>query len=583
MRRDERLTSVLPRSRHLRLTVIAPRYHGEIIGGADVYLRNLVAGLARRGVEVNVLTTRDVAVRFEDANTLLWSNSLPKGRFVEDGGAVSRFSTYNLPFRARRRFSRAVERASYTRRGDGSVEVGKSYLGQGFHSLEQWGSAFPFRWTTARSTVELRCPGTVAVSFEVVAFQPARVRVEVDEKDRSEFLLEANEWKTIEVRFSERPAASVSIEVAPPFHPEGDDRELGVAVRSIRFTTVRGEHHEVSLERDFETAQADLPTSKLAPTLDLNGQRWGIWLSLQDALLKGPVSPGLAWAALSYALRSDVILATHVPFLGLGYGWMAGLLARKPVLMMPFFHLRDPFHYRPWLRRLLKAADRVLCLNTAMKSFVEARWGGRAHFLGGGIDPEEFDSPSISGHRFRKRYGLPETPMILMVSRKVRSKGYGTVCEAVKLIRGRGLECQFVLIGPDEDGLPLDEGVVRYLGPVPRSDLLDAFDACDVFVLPSSRESFGLVFLEAWMRRKPVVGHERADAVRELIDVGRDGEVVSNANELSSVLERLLRDKELRERLGEQGYNKVRSRFTWDHVVQRGLDILEEVCSERDR
>lgn len=65
--------------------------------------------------------------------------------------------------------------------------------------------------------------------------------------------------------------------------------------------------------------------------------------------------------------------------------------------------------------------------------------------------------------------------------------------------------------------------------------------------------------------------------------MGRDGEVVSNANELSSVLERLLRDKELRERLGEQGYNKVRSRFTWDHVVQRGLDILEEVCSERDR
>lgn len=61
--------------------------------------------------------------------------------------------------------------------------------------------------------------------------------------------------------------------------------------------------------------------------------------------------------------------------------------------MMPFFHLRDPFHYRPWLRGLLKAADRVLCLNTAMKSFVEARWGGRAHFLGGGIDPEEFDSP----------------------------------------------------------------------------------------------------------------------------------------------------------------------------------------------
>jgi glycosyltransferase involved in cell wall biosynthesis len=226
---------------------------------------------------------------------------------------------------------------------------------------------------------------------------------------------------------------------------------------------------------------------------------------------------------------------------------------------------------------LLRSADRVLCLNTAMKAFVEERWGGRGYYIGGGIDPEELDSPRISGSRFRKRYGLEKESLILMVSRKVASKGYDTACEAVQRLRARGIPCQFVLIGPDEDGVPLDGGVVRYLGALSRAELLDAFDACDVFVLPSSYESFGLAFLEAWMRRKPVVGHARADSVRELIEVGRDGEVVSNAQDLSLVLERLLGDRTLRERLGGQGYDKVRSRYTWQHVIQRGLDVLEEV------
>jgi glycosyltransferase involved in cell wall biosynthesis len=168
-----------------------------------------------------------------------------------------------------------------------------------------------------------------------------------------------------------------------------------------------------------------------------------------------------------------------------------------------------------------------------------------------------------------------------MVSRKVASKGYDTVCDAIRRLHARGVRCQFVLVGPDEDRVPLDERVVRYLGALSREEVLDAFDACDVFVLPSSYESFGLAFLEAWMRRKPVVGHACADSVRELIEVGRDGEVVSDADDLSLVLERLLRNSALRERMGERGYEKVRSRYTWQHVIQRGLEVLEEVSSPR--
>jgi glycosyltransferase involved in cell wall biosynthesis len=561
----------------VRVVAIVPRYHDSIIGGSEEYVRRLLRGLNARGVEVEVLTTRDVSVAFESRDALLWMNALPRDAVTADTSVtVRRFRVSNAPAPLRRAWSRRVEAAQARRRAQRRLPLGQSYLAWGFHGVEAWQGDFPFRWTGSRAAVEIEEPEAAGIALEVLAPGRARLRASLDGRPCRPVGLIPWEWSRVEIDLPEHPREWLELDVEPAFRPEHDARELGVAVRSIELMTGRGPL-EVSLWSDRESLLARLPTAELAPQLDADARGWGGYTAACDALLKGPLSAGLLRCALGAARGSDVVLATNAPFMTLAYGWLAGRLARKPVLMMPFFHLRDPYHHRPWLRGLLSRADRVLCLSGAMKAFVERSWGGRAALLGGGVDVSELEDPSVEGARFRATYGLGDVPLVLSVARKVPSKGYKIIIEAVRELRGRGIRCEFVLIGPDEDGVRIEPGAAVYLGSRPRAEVLDALDACDVFVLPSLFESFGIAYLEAWLRGKPVVGHVHADAVRELIEPDVDGYLVSGAPDLAAALERLLRDAALRRRLGERGRAKVRESFTWERVVSRACDVLEEV------
>ena len=94
------------------------------------------------------------------------------------------------------------------------------------------------------------------------------------------------------------------------------------------------------------------------------------------------------------------------------------------------------------------------------------------------------------------------------------------------------------------------------------------FDALDVFAMPSRAESFGIAYLEAWLRSKPVIG-ARLGSTECIIDHGTDGELVAldDADELATCILRLLGDRERRLRLGSAGYGKTIARFTWDKVT----------------
>jgi glycosyltransferase involved in cell wall biosynthesis len=98
--------------------------------------------------------------------------------------------------------------------------------------------------------------------------------------------------------------------------------------------------------------------------------------------------------------------------------------------------------------------------------------------------------------------------------------------------------------------------------------------ACDVLVLPSQAESFGVVFLEAWSQGKPVIG-ARIPAVEEMIHEGRDGLLVpyGDPKALAEKVLILLRDPELRRALGERGKEKVKERYGVERI-SAGLEDL---------
>ena len=121
---------------------------------------------------------------------------------------------------------------------------------------------------------------------------------------------------------------------------------------------------------------------------------------------------------------------------------------------------------------------------------------------------------------------------------------------------------------------------VVFVGKVSPSKTLPTLYANAIAtVLPcTSMESFGLVVIESWANKTPVVT-TTVPGVRELIDDGIDGHLVSSGDPrvLALVIKQLFQRLPHAQRMGEAGYQKVRSYYTWDRVVDQIEALYREV------
>ena len=102
-----------------------------------------------------------------------------------------------------------------------------------------------------------------------------------------------------------------------------------------------------------------------------------------------------------------------------------------------------------------------------------------------------------------------------------------------------------------------------------------------MFGLMSESESFGMVFLEAWMRRKPVIGNRRCGAVASLIEDGVDGFLCLDERDCADRIKVLLANPSQATSMGENGYRKVIGGFTWDQIGKKVLALYENVLASR--
>lgn len=290
--------------------------------------------------------------------------------------------------------------------------------------------------------------------------------------------------------------------------------------------------------------------------------------------LRGPRLPGLVRHLTDKLESFDLLLAGFVPFNTMFDALAAGRAAGKPVLLLPLFHAGDPLHHFRHFYRAFRQAAGVLA-SSEYNHRIFSGLGARSHRVGLGIDPEEFAAAGISGQRFRQRFGLADKKIVLLVGRKTSSKGYQQAIEAVERLSETSV--RLVMIGADEDRLPITSSRVLYLGEVSRDLLLDAYAACDVFVLPSLAESFGLVYLEAWASGKPVIGQAACGPVASLIREGQDGFLCRDAGGLKEKIELVLGQPQLAERLGAAGRARVLAEFTWERVGARVEQVYRQI------
>lgn len=179
----------------------------------------------------------------------------------------------------------------------------------------------------------------------------------------------------------------------------------------------------------------------------------------------------------------------------------------------------------------------------------------------------------ITTDEAKRRLGLDEQRILLTVGRLSASeqlKGHDRVIAALPGVVTRFPDVQYVIVGDGDDQPRLSDlaeklgvsGHVLFVGPVLSSTLPLYYRACDVYVMPSRGEGFGLVFIEAMLYGRPVVA-STADAGGEPILSERTGTLVDplDTDALARALCELLSDGDRRRRFGEAGHQRVLDHF----------------------
>ena len=252
-------------------------------------------------------------------------------------------------------------------------------------------------------------------------------------------------------------------------------------------------------------------------------------------------------------------------------------------------------------RRVLDDADFVICVGQSEMDKAKKQLShDRIAYLPNGVDCDKFATGD--GAAFRAKHGIPAGAFLaLNISRIDAQKNQLLALEAFAKLRAQQTNSFLILIGPetqpDYAKKLRDFIVANNLGdrvkilPGMRNDnpeLIQAFHACDVFVLPSMHEPFGIVVLEAWSSGKPVIA-SRVGGLQALVRDGDTGFFINPntgdaAADLAAKLNRFATEPELKNRIGANGWREAKSKYDWTQI---GLQLetlyqrAEENCAKR--
>jgi glycosyltransferase involved in cell wall biosynthesis len=301
--------------------------------------------------------------------------------------------------------------------------------------------------------------------------------------------------------------------------------------------------------------------------------------------------------------RPDVV-HTHTPKAGLLAQW-AAWVARVPARIHTIHGLYFPGHMTARTRPLFVAMERLtmqwahLVLSQNPEDIpvaVQERIcrADRIRLLGNGIDLSRFDPagvPDAEVRALRREIGLPDgAPVVGIVGRVNREKGYEEFFEAAATVAAALPETHFVVVGPVEEekfnalnpvelarrhGLPEDR--VHCLGL--RDDMPALYRLMDVLALPSHREGWPRSPMEAATMGIPAVV-TNIRGCRQVVVDGVTGIMVPvrDPTALAEALLSLLRDPERARRMGAAAREHALRTFDEAGVVERTLEAYRALA-----
>ncbi len=206
---------------------------------------------------------------------------------------------------------------------------------------------------------------------------------------------------------------------------------------------------------------------------------------------------------------------------------------------------------------------------------------------------EEFSDEKVK--RFREEIGVGDDPMIFFVGRLTWVKGVENLVRAMSTVKKEIPEAKLVILGQggQEEAIDdivetknLEDNVITKYEFVDEDERLMYYAASDLAVFPSRYEPFGIVCTEAMSMGKPVVvGAKGVSGFREQVVASGPNRCGSHADpespeDIAQFIVEILKDDELRKKMGENARQRVLDNYTLDKVAEHTLRIYEKAIEE---
>ena len=306
------------------------------------------------------------------------------------------------------------------------------------------------------------------------------------------------------------------------------------------------------------------------------------------------------------SIRPDVVHST-TPKAGLLCA-VAGFLACVPARLhtftgQPWLELSGPIRWFSMASDWLIARLNTHCYadSPSQRDFLIAGGLCRADAVSvlesgslAGVDLARFDSESLAerARKCRETLAIPHAArVVLFIGRVTRDKGLMELADAFSRVKAADPEAYLVVVGPTEpkrDPLPLallqaleSDERIRMTGYDPEPEKYLAM--ADLLCLPSYREGFGNVVIEAGALGVPTVG-TRINGLRDAVVDGVTGLLVppKNAAALAEALASLLKDDAKRKQMGSAARERARNLFDSRIVNRRVLGEYERLLGNRN-
>ena len=241
-------------------------------------------------------------------------------------------------------------------------------------------------------------------------------------------------------------------------------------------------------------------------------------------------------------------------------------------------------------QHLITQSSRVICCSNFMEGQIYEAFNvskEKVSMIRNGVDFRKFNV-KVDTQAVRRRYGKPEEKLVVYVGRLVHEKGVHVLIGAAPKVLSVLPNTRFVIVGEGGTKEYLskeawDFGIadrVFFTGFVDEKKLISIYKACDVTVVPSLYEPFGITALEAMAAKTPVVVSDTG-GLAEIVEHDKTGVKThpDNSDSLAWGILRILQDPTFANMIRENAYQKAVKDYGWDRIADETIGVYRQAMT----